>query len=249
MAVSRRSRSSTSRVARPGGRVVHVGLTQMACGPDPKANLARQLALASRAAAKGAEIICTQELFRSPVLLPVGRPRLLRAGRTDPRADHRRLPEAGEAARRGRRRVAVREAGRRPVSQHRRHHRRRRIAAGHLPQDAHPRRPAVLREVLLHARRHRVPGLDDEEGHHRRADLLGPVVSRRRPAHRAARRGDPLLPHRHRLASRREGGVRPRPARRRGSSSSAATPWPTAARSACPTASATSWWPVPTAGR
>jgi N-carbamoylputrescine amidase len=65
MALSRRSRSSTSRVARPGGRVVHVGLTQMACGPDPKANLARQLALASRAAAKGAEIICTQELFRS----------------------------------------------------------------------------------------------------------------------------------------------------------------------------------------
>ena len=37
----------------------------MACGPDPKANLARQLALANRAAAKGAEIICTQELFRS----------------------------------------------------------------------------------------------------------------------------------------------------------------------------------------
>ena len=37
----------------------------MACGPDPKANLARQLALADRAAAKGAEIICTQELFRS----------------------------------------------------------------------------------------------------------------------------------------------------------------------------------------
>ena len=37
----------------------------MACGPDPKANLARQLALANRAVAKGAEIICTQELFRS----------------------------------------------------------------------------------------------------------------------------------------------------------------------------------------
>ena len=28
--------------------------------------------------------------------------------------------------------------------------------AGHLPQDAHPRRPALLREVLLHARRPRV---------------------------------------------------------------------------------------------
>jgi N-carbamoylputrescine amidase len=45
--------------------VVHVGLTQMACSPDPKANLARQLALAKQAATRGAEIICTQELFRS----------------------------------------------------------------------------------------------------------------------------------------------------------------------------------------
>jgi N-carbamoylputrescine amidase len=38
----------------------------MACGPDPAANLARQLRLAARAAATGAQIICTQELFKSP---------------------------------------------------------------------------------------------------------------------------------------------------------------------------------------
>ncbi len=38
----------------------------MACGVDPKANLARQLALAGKAVAKGAEIVCTQELFKSP---------------------------------------------------------------------------------------------------------------------------------------------------------------------------------------
>ena len=37
----------------------------MACAPDPKANLTRQLALATRAATSGAQIICTQELFRS----------------------------------------------------------------------------------------------------------------------------------------------------------------------------------------
>jgi N-carbamoylputrescine amidase len=46
-------------------RVVRVGLSQMACGPDPATNLARQLALAERAMKGGARIFCTQELFRS----------------------------------------------------------------------------------------------------------------------------------------------------------------------------------------
>ena len=55
---SRRPSSSSS-------RVVRVGLSQMACGPDPAANLARQLLLAERAMRGGARIFCTQELFRS----------------------------------------------------------------------------------------------------------------------------------------------------------------------------------------
>jgi N-carbamoylputrescine amidase len=50
----------------PSGRVVNVGLTQMACGPDPKANLAKQLAMARTAVSQGAQIVCTQELFKSP---------------------------------------------------------------------------------------------------------------------------------------------------------------------------------------
>ena len=45
--------------------VVKVGLSQMACGEDPKRNLAHQLALAEQALKKGAKIFCTQELFRS----------------------------------------------------------------------------------------------------------------------------------------------------------------------------------------
>ena len=48
-----------------------------------------------------------------------------------------------------------------------------------LPQDAHPRRPALLREVLLHARRPRLPRLRHRGRPHRHAGLLGPVVSRR----------------------------------------------------------------------
>ena len=50
---------------------VHVGLTQMACGDDPKKNLAKQLALVERALKKGAKIVCTQELFRSPYFCQV----------------------------------------------------------------------------------------------------------------------------------------------------------------------------------
>lgn len=54
-----------ARRSAPSSRVVRVGLTQMACGPDPDANLAQQLALTERALRKGANIACTQELFRS----------------------------------------------------------------------------------------------------------------------------------------------------------------------------------------
>ena len=45
--------------------IVKVGLSQMTCGEDPKRNLTNQLALAEKALKKGANIFCTQELFRS----------------------------------------------------------------------------------------------------------------------------------------------------------------------------------------
>ena len=44
---------------------VKLGLLQSACSANPKANLEKTLALAERAAKQGAQIICTQELFRS----------------------------------------------------------------------------------------------------------------------------------------------------------------------------------------
>jgi N-carbamoylputrescine amidase len=47
------------------GQVVHVGLLQTHATADSRANLNRTLALAERAAKQGAQIICTQELFRS----------------------------------------------------------------------------------------------------------------------------------------------------------------------------------------
>ena len=44
---------------------VTLGLLQHACTTDPEANLRKTIELAERAAQQGAQIICTQELFRS----------------------------------------------------------------------------------------------------------------------------------------------------------------------------------------
>ncbi len=46
-------------------RTVTLGLVQMRCSGRPAENLKRTLALAARAARQGAQIVCTQELFRS----------------------------------------------------------------------------------------------------------------------------------------------------------------------------------------
>jgi N-carbamoylputrescine amidase len=50
---------------RASASVVNIGLIQTACSANPGANLEKTLALAERAARRGAQIICTQELFRS----------------------------------------------------------------------------------------------------------------------------------------------------------------------------------------
>ena len=49
----------------PAPPTVTLGLLQHACSADPAANLRTTLAAAERAAKDGAQIICTQELFRS----------------------------------------------------------------------------------------------------------------------------------------------------------------------------------------
>jgi N-carbamoylputrescine amidase len=49
----------------PSSRNVTLGLLQHACSAKPAENLKKTLALAERAAKQGAQIICTQELFRS----------------------------------------------------------------------------------------------------------------------------------------------------------------------------------------
>ncbi|HEV7300951.1 MAG TPA: carbon-nitrogen hydrolase [Tepidisphaeraceae bacterium] len=46
-------------------RIVNVGITQMAVGEDVNANLKNQARLIEKAAQQGAQIVCTQELFRA----------------------------------------------------------------------------------------------------------------------------------------------------------------------------------------
>src|ERR1700757_3574663 len=50
---------------RSSSSVVKLGLFETACSANPAANLKKTLAFAERAARQGAQIICTQELFRS----------------------------------------------------------------------------------------------------------------------------------------------------------------------------------------
>ncbi|MEO6036270.1 MAG: carbon-nitrogen hydrolase [Verrucomicrobiota bacterium] len=45
--------------------IVNLGLLQSSCSSDPAENLKNTLSLAEKAARRGAQIICTQELFRS----------------------------------------------------------------------------------------------------------------------------------------------------------------------------------------
>jgi N-carbamoylputrescine amidase len=63
---------------------VRVALTQMACGEDAAANLARQIALVEQAAAAGAQIVCTQELFRSQYFCQVEDHRFFQLAETIP---------------------------------------------------------------------------------------------------------------------------------------------------------------------
>ncbi len=50
---------------RSGSRIVRLGLIQTTAGPDPSKNLKCTLSAVEQAARDGAQIICTQELFRS----------------------------------------------------------------------------------------------------------------------------------------------------------------------------------------
>jgi N-carbamoylputrescine amidase len=63
---------------------LRVALTQMACDPEPAPNLRRQIRLIEQAAAAGANIICTQELFASQYFCQVEDHRFYKLAETIP---------------------------------------------------------------------------------------------------------------------------------------------------------------------
>src|SRR5262245_38111241 len=79
----RRPRRRTNHRAQPP-QTVHIGLTQMACSDDPRENLANQSKLIERAARGGAQIICTQEMYRSQYFCQVEDHRFFKVAETIP---------------------------------------------------------------------------------------------------------------------------------------------------------------------
>jgi len=128
-----------------------VGLVQMSMSADPQANLDKAAARVEEAARKGAEVICLPELYRSPYFCQKEDAALFDLAEAVPGPSTERLSEvARKAGVRGRRPDPSRSA-RRALPQQRGHPRRGREDGGPVREDAHPRRPRLLREVLLHA--------------------------------------------------------------------------------------------------
>jgi N-carbamoylputrescine amidase len=161
---------------------VTLGLLQHACTANPAQNLKKTLALTVQAAKAGAKIICTQELFRSQYFCQSEDHALFNLAESIPGPSTAAFQQLAKkykvviiaslfekrASGLYHNTAVIIDAGRQ--------------APRHLPEDAHPGRSALLREILLHPGRHRLQGLADQVRQDRRAHLLGPVVPRRAPA-------------------------------------------------------------------
>ena len=75
---------SKSKPTASQARIVHVGLTQMACTDDAGENLTRQIRLLDQAARQGGQILCTQELFTSQYFCQVEDHRFFKLAETIP---------------------------------------------------------------------------------------------------------------------------------------------------------------------
>ena len=201
---------------RAAASIVKLGLIQTAVSASPDANLKKTLALAERAAKSGAQIICTQELFRSQYFCQSEDHENFKLAEKIPGPStdafcklakkHKVVIIASLFEKRAsgvyHNTAAVIDADGSLLGIYRKMH---------IPDD-----PLLLREILFHARRPRLQSLADPIRQDRRADLLGPMVSRSRAADRDAGRGNSFLSDRHRLASRRKEKIRRQAARRVG---------------------------------
>ena len=256
--IRRRDQLAMKRQPRP----FTVGLIQMRCSTDPDDNLQRACALLREAAGQRRPGRLPARAVSHPVLLPDRGRRAVRPGRADPRPDHR---------------GAVRRWHVRPGWSW-----SARSSSAATPGIYHNTAVVIDADGTLRGRYRKMHIPDDplyyEKYYFTPGDLgfqafetsvarvgtlglLGPVVSRGRPADGPARGRDPVLSHGDRLAPGREGRVRRGPSRAPGRPSSARTRSPTESTSRPSTGSATkgpptaAWnsgaarfWPIRSAG-
>ena len=74
------------KISKPAGssRIVNVGITQMNCSDDVNANLKKQVRLIEQAAKQGAQIVCTQEMFRTQYFCQIEDHRFFKTAETIP---------------------------------------------------------------------------------------------------------------------------------------------------------------------
>ena len=226
----------------PSPQQFKLGLVQMRCSADPDDNLdARGRAHRARRPSAGASVVCLPELFRTQYFCQSEDHAHFDLAEPIPGPTHR------GAARASRSETGVvvvgslferRAAGRLP--QHRGRPRRRRLArAASTARCTSPTTRSTTRSSTSR------PATSASRRSTPRSARVGTLVCWDQWYPEAARltalrgRRGPLLPDRHRLASRREGRVRRGAARRLADRCSARTPSPTASSSRPSTASAT----------
>ena len=131
-------------------RPFRVALIQMRCSTDPEDNLRRPRHAPSREIHGRPQVACLPELFRTQYFCQVEEASRFDLAEPIPGPTTEALASVARE-RHGDRRLDLREAHGGRLSQHGGRPRRRRDAARHLPKDAHSRRSAISREVLLHA--------------------------------------------------------------------------------------------------
>ena len=188
-----------------------VGLVQMAMSREAGENLDKAVARVGEAARGRGRGGLPARALPLALLLPEGGPGPLRPRGAGPRAEHRSPRPGGQEGGRGGGGSRSSSAARAGL-----YHNSAVILDADGTVAGLYRKMHIPDDPLFYEKFYFTPGdlgfqaFDTDARPHRRPHLLGPVVPRGGAPHRAARRGRPLLSHRDRLASPREGAARAR---------------------------------------
>ncbi len=188
--------------------IVKLGLIQTSVSARPEANLKKTLALVERAAKSGAQIICTQELFRSQYFCQSEDHANFKLAEKIPG------PSTDAFCRLAKKHQVVIIASLFEKRASGIYHNTAAVIDADGSLLGIYRKMHIPDDPLFYEKFYFTPGdlgfkaWQTKLCQNRRADLLGPVVSRSRAAHRDAGRRNSFLSDRHRLASRRKEKIR-----------------------------------------